>query len=99
VKFLLTDSKVGRNTKLLVEGVARKKHQASKYFHEKLIYLVLFLDQEPEVVEEILDSIQSISEEAQRALSDPELPRLSLTSALCVRSTPFFCFFKRVLRK
>ncbi|KAF8525853.1 Cys/Met metabolism PLP-dependent enzyme-domain-containing protein [Hysterangium stoloniferum] len=65
VKFLLTDSKVGRNTKLLVEGVAKKKHQ------------------EPEVVGEILDSIQNISEEAQRALSDPELPRSTLTSALC----------------
>lgn len=36
----------------------------------------------------ILDSIQAISEEAQRALSDPELPRLSLVSGLSVSLTP-----------
>lgn len=66
VKFLLTDSRVGRNTKALVEGVAKKKSQ------------------EPEVVGAILDKIQIISDEAQRALADPELPRKSLISGLSV---------------
>ncbi|GJJ08315.1 hypothetical protein Clacol_002526 [Clathrus columnatus] len=64
LRFLLTDSKVSRNTKLLVEGVARLKLR------------------EPEVVNKILESIQAISEAAQRALSDPELPREKLISGL-----------------
>ena len=38
--------------------------------------------QEPAVVERILDSIQSISDEARRALGDPELPRDKLLFAL-----------------
>ncbi|EIN03696.1 cystathionine beta-lyase [Punctularia strigosozonata HHB-11173 SS5] len=37
---------------------------------------------EPELVDGILAAIQSISEEAYRALSDPELPRSDLLSAL-----------------
>jgi mevalonate kinase len=40
------------------------------------------VSQEPAVVEHILDSIQSISDEARRALGDPELPRDALLSAL-----------------
>lgn len=64
LRFLLTDSKVSRNTKLLVEGVAKLKLR------------------EPDVVNGILDQIQSISEEAQRALSDSELPREKLISVL-----------------
>jgi len=38
--------------------------------------------QEPAVVENLLDSIQSVSNEARRALGDPELPRDALLSAL-----------------
>jgi len=64
LRFLLTDSRVGRDTKSLVAGVARKKAE------------------EPEHVEEILGKIQSIAEEAQRALADPELPREKLLWAL-----------------
>ena len=43
--------------------------------------------QEPAVVEHILDSIQSISNEARRALGDPELPRDALLSALAALIT------------
>lgn len=42
---------------------------------------------EPVVVEHILDSIQSISDEARRALGDPELPRDKLLSALAALIT------------
>lgn len=63
-RFLLTDSRVPRDTKKLVAGVAVKKLA------------------EPAVVEHLLDSIQSISNEARRALGDPELPRDALLSAL-----------------
>jgi mevalonate kinase len=45
------------------------------------------LTQEPAVVEHILDSIQSISDEARRALGDPELPRNELLSALAALIT------------
>jgi len=38
--------------------------------------------QEPELVNSILERIQAISNEASRALADPELPRSSLLSAL-----------------
>jgi len=64
LRFLLTNSKVPRNTKQLVAGVAEKKAQ------------------EPELVNGLLAAIQSISDEAKRALADPELPRQSLLSAL-----------------
>lgn len=39
---------------------------------------------EPEVVNGLLNSIQSISDEARRALGDPELDREGLLSALAV---------------
>jgi len=68
-RFLLTDSRVPRDTKKLVAGVAAKKLA------------------EPAVVEHILDSIQSISDEARRALGDPELPRNKLLSVLAALIT------------
>lgn len=40
--------------------------------------------QEPVLVNGILDAIQSISNEARRALADPELSRDDLLSALSV---------------
>lgn len=43
--------------------------------------------QEPELVNGILKSIQGISDEARRALADPELPRDALISALNVSCT------------
>jgi cystathionine beta-lyase/mevalonate kinase len=64
LKFLLTNSKVPRDTKQLVAGVGMLKAK------------------EPEYVEGILQAIQVISDEARRALSDPELSRESLTGAL-----------------
>lgn len=64
LRFLLTNSKVPRDTKKLVAGVGEKKAN------------------EPELVNGILKAIQSISDEARRALADPELPRDSLLSAL-----------------
>ena len=47
----------------------------------------MMVSQEPAVVELILDSIQSISNEARRALGDPELPRDALLSALAALIT------------
>ncbi|KAG2063938.1 cystathionine beta-lyase, partial [Suillus decipiens] len=64
LKFLLTDSRVPRNTKQLVAGVAALK------------------EQEPEFVNGLLNAIQYISDEAQRALADPQLSRQTLLSAL-----------------
>ncbi|KAG0708199.1 Cys/Met metabolism PLP-dependent enzyme-domain-containing protein [Suillus ampliporus] len=64
LKFLLTDSRVPRNTKQLVAGVATLK------------------EQDPEFVDGLLNTIQSISDEAQRALADPNLSRETLLSAL-----------------
>jgi hypothetical protein len=64
LKFLLTDSRVPRNTKQLVAGVAALK------------------EQEPEFVNGLLGAIQDISDEAQRALADPQLSRQTLLSAL-----------------
>ncbi|KJA26368.1 hypothetical protein HYPSUDRAFT_36678 [Hypholoma sublateritium FD-334 SS-4] len=69
LKFLLTNSKVPRDTKKLVAGVGEKKAN------------------EPELVNGILQSIQSISDEARRVLADPELPRDSLLSALSALMT------------
>ncbi|PBL03760.1 cystathionine beta-lyase [Armillaria gallica] len=63
-KFLLTNSKVPRDTKKLVAGVGQKK-----------------ID-EPETVAGLLNSIQSISDEARRALADPEMPREVLLAAI-----------------
>ena len=68
LRFLLTNSKVPRDTKKLVAGVAMKKAE------------------EPEVVNKIMEAIQAISDEAWRALADPELPRTSLLEALSVRT-------------
>ncbi|KAA1467323.1 cystathionine beta-lyase [Dentipellis sp. KUC8613] len=64
LRFLLTDSRVPRDTKRLVAGVSAKKLE------------------EPEIVGRILEAIQSITDEARRALSDPELSREALLSAL-----------------
>ena len=66
LRFLLVDSKVPRDTKALVAGVARKKAE------------------EPEVVQKLLDAIQAISDEARRALADPDVPREVLLSGLSV---------------
>ncbi|TBU55324.1 cystathionine beta-lyase [Dichomitus squalens] len=64
LKFLLVDSKVPRDTKALVAGVARKKAA------------------EPETVGKLLDAIQAISNEARRALADPDVPRDVLLTGL-----------------
>jgi len=64
LRFLLTDSKVPRDTKKLVAGVGERKRQ------------------DPELINGLLDSIQSISDEARRCLADPELSREQLLSAI-----------------
>ncbi|KAJ6577390.1 Cys/Met metabolism PLP-dependent enzyme-domain-containing protein [Mycena capillaripes] len=64
LKFLLTNSKIPRDTKKLVAGVGALKAA------------------EPELVDSILKAIQSITDEARRALADPELSRTELLSAL-----------------
>ena len=73
LRFLLVDSKVPRDTKALVAGVARMRAA------------------EPEVVQGLLDKIQAISDEARRALADPDVPRDALLSGLSVRCRRF-CF-------
>ncbi|KAG9119773.1 cystathionine beta-lyase, partial [Ceratobasidium sp. 392] len=64
VRFLLTDSKVPRDTKKLVAGVGKMK------------------EEKPELVGEVLKRIQAISDEAQRALGDPELDRGTMLSGI-----------------
>ncbi|CAE7153854.1 unnamed protein product, partial [Rhizoctonia solani] len=64
IRFLLTDSKVPRDTKKLVAGVGQMKADR------------------PALVAEILDRIQSISDEAKRALGDPELKRGRMLAGL-----------------
>ncbi|KAM0752517.1 cystathionine beta-l [Meredithblackwellia eburnea MCA 4105] len=64
LRFLLTDTKVPRDTKTLVAGVAKRKLQ------------------EPDVVNPILESIQSISDEARRCLSDSDMPRATQFATL-----------------
>ncbi|TFK27161.1 cystathionine beta-lyase [Coprinopsis marcescibilis] len=64
LKFLLTNSKVPRDTKKLVAGVAQMK------------------ENEPGLVNSILKAIQSITDEARRALADPEMSRDALLTAL-----------------
>ncbi|KAG8772538.1 cystathionine beta-lyase [Ceratobasidium sp. 428] len=64
VRFLLTDSKVPRDTKQLVAGVGKMKEEKA------------------ELVGDVLKRIQAISDEAQRALGDPELERARMLSGL-----------------
>ncbi|CAE6421912.1 unnamed protein product [Rhizoctonia solani] len=64
IRFLLTDSRVPRDTKKLVAGVGQMKADR------------------PALVAEILGRIQSISDEAQRALGDPELERSKMLAGL-----------------
>lgn len=85
----MTNSKVPRDTKSLVAGVGQKKIDVSSApcLSESPISLSL-LTQEPGLVNEILEAIQSISDEARRALADAEMPREDLLSVLSA-SDPF----------
>ncbi|KAK1219383.1 cystathionine beta-lyase [Marasmius sp. AFHP31] len=69
LRFLLTNTKVSRDTKKLVAGVGQMKLE------------------EPELVDSILKAVQHISEEAWRALADPELSRKDLISGLAALIT------------
>lgn len=80
---MLTDSKVPRDTKKLVAGVAEKKSQV-RFTSQLICILSNLYDQDPELVNGLLESIQSISDEARRCLADPELSREQLLSALSV---------------
>ncbi|KAL8293719.1 hypothetical protein RQP46_000420 [Phenoliferia psychrophenolica] len=64
IRFLLTDTKVPRDTKTLVAGVARRKLE------------------DPDLVNPILQSIQAISDEARRCLSDSDMERAMQFSTL-----------------
>lgn len=55
-----------------------------------------FVLQEPELVDGILKSIQSISDEARRVLADPELSRDSQLSALSVSAHQLACLRFRI---
>ena len=75
-------------------GVGEKKANVSRR-NERVDGQKFTRHQEPELVNGILQSIQSISDEARRALADPELPRDSMLSALAVSNCTFFinlCF-------
>jgi hypothetical protein len=88
LKFLLTNSKVPRDTKKLVAGVGEKK--ANVRVNSKLLGGLArtnFVLQEPELVNGILKSIQGISDEVRRVLADPELSRDSQLSALSVSTS------------
>ncbi|KAF7317004.1 Cystathionine beta-lyase [Mycena chlorophos] len=64
LKFLLTNSKIPRDTKKMVAGVGSLKAS------------------EPELVDGVFKAIQSITDEARRALADPELSRHELLAAM-----------------
>ena len=85
LRFLLTDTKVPRNTKQLVAGVSLKKQNVCALMYNLECYETHASAQEPELVEGVLNSIQSISDEARRALADPELSRGALLTAIGVR--------------
>ncbi|KAI0346577.1 cystathionine beta-lyase [Trametopsis cervina] len=78
LKFLLTDSKIGRNTKQLVAKVAQKKME------------------DPDAVNEMFTAIQSISDEARRALDDPEMSREELLNALSAYITENHTYLVRL---
>jgi hypothetical protein len=79
----LTDSKVPRDTKKLVAGVGEKKRQVC-VLSLIITHTADLYHQEPELINSLLDSIQSISDEARRCLADPELSREQLLSAISV---------------
>jgi hypothetical protein len=85
----LTNSKVPRDTKKLVAGVGEKKHQVDLIPYYLLTKIFIMDHQEPELMKGLLDSIQSISDEARRCLADPELSREQLLSAISVRKPTF----------
>ncbi|GAA6010092.1 hypothetical protein JCM10207_007555 [Rhodosporidiobolus poonsookiae] len=64
VRFLLTDTKVPRDTKTLVAGVARRKLE------------------EPDIINPLLSSIQTISDSAHAALSSTTLSRAAQLAQL-----------------
>ena len=75
-------------------GVGEKKAnvRVNNEFLEFSCRELIFFFQEPELVNGILKSIQSISDEARRVLADPELSRDSQLSALSVStSIGVFC--------
>lgn len=89
MKFLLTNSRVPRDTKKLVAGVGEKKEEVNS----SLICKEVVTDensngiQEPELVGKILGFIQGISDEAKRVLADPEISRDTLLTVLSVSAT------------
>ncbi len=90
LRFLLINTKVPRNTKALVAGVGLKKQNVSEFEFEDFLEanqssISFQLNQEPELVARILDSIQTISDEARRILADPELPREQQIEGIGVR--------------
>lgn len=90
LRFLLTNSKVPRDTKKLVAGVGEKKVNVGSSLiapsSSRCIGITILIHhfQEPELVNGILNAIQNISDEARRALADPEMPRESLLQVLSV---------------
>ena len=88
LRFLLINTKVPRNTKALVAGVGVKKQNVSESEIEDFFEAMqssMLMNQEPELVNGILDSIQAISDEARRILADPELPRDQQVEGIGVR--------------
>lgn len=86
IRFLLTDSRVPRDTKTLVAGVARRKLEVSFVRFVRLIAVDEICNfniiKEPDVINSILTSISRISSHAQLTLTSSTLSRASLIAEL-----------------
>ena len=72
-----------RDTKKLVAGVGDRKREV-EFSSLTCAHNINLIYQEPELINGLLNSIQSISDEARRCLADPELSREQLLNAISV---------------
>ena len=72
-----------RDTKKLVAGVGDRKREV-EFSSLTSAHNIDLSHQEPELIDGLLNSIQSISDEARRCLADPELSREQLLDAISV---------------
>jgi mevalonate kinase len=76
IRFLVTDTRVPKDTKALVAKVAKKRGEVGDiYITISRMSLIMFLIQEPEVVKEIMEDIRRISKEAKEALIKKDVSR------------------------
>jgi hypothetical protein len=74
---------VPRDTKKLVAGVGDRKREVD-FSSFPSAHNIDLSHQEPELINGLLNSIQSISDEARRCLADPELSREQLLNSIGV---------------